>query len=297
MSSIAELWQPIEAWLKANAPLLLERFEPGASKKQITATEKELGRPLPDELKELLMIHNGGTFAWAGYDLMSLDNIVSTIKMQHELFLSDYLDNENQPTPKVKGLWWNPQWTPFVDFGTGDFYVIDSDPAEQGTVGQIVEFRHDNSARPAMTSSLATWLKQIGEDLARGLYFYDEEHDDLLPQYLAPGFALSTADPSLPWVLFDEGHREQQIAGHEGIKLSWLLRHKPFDFAKTNPILEIFTDERTVLRQELKSCMDTDDHRVFNIEGSIFGDSIARIINGDGEKSFLVYSPLLSPGE
>ena len=59
-----EIWTRIEFWLKANAPQVLDTFNPGASESQIKAVEDTLLIQFPDDVKSSYRIHNGQS----GYD-------------------------------------------------------------------------------------------------------------------------------------------------------------------------------------------------------------------------------------
>lgn len=51
------------------------------------------------------------------------------------------------------------------------------DPNEQGHVGQVILFLHDDSPRPLIAHSLRDWFARLAEDFERGLYEIVEDED------------------------------------------------------------------------------------------------------------------------
>ena len=56
---VAESWHWIEAWLGEHLPILKLSLRPGISKRDLAKFERLIGRPLPDDVRESWMIHDG----------------------------------------------------------------------------------------------------------------------------------------------------------------------------------------------------------------------------------------------
>jgi cell wall assembly regulator SMI1 len=56
---VAESWRRIEAWLGEHLPILKPSLRPGISMTDLERFERVVGRPLPDEVRESWMIHDG----------------------------------------------------------------------------------------------------------------------------------------------------------------------------------------------------------------------------------------------
>ena len=56
---VAESWRRIEAWLEEQLPVLKLSLRPGVSRTDLKKFEKAIGRPLPDDVRESWMIHDG----------------------------------------------------------------------------------------------------------------------------------------------------------------------------------------------------------------------------------------------
>ena len=75
MTTIAELWQAIENQYAAQGALHL--LKPGASAQALDALEAQIGQPLPADLRESLLRHDGSTDSgWVHGELLSVAGMV-----------------------------------------------------------------------------------------------------------------------------------------------------------------------------------------------------------------------------
>lgn len=170
---IKTLWQRLTRWA-ADCPLDIT-FNTGASETDIAAAETALGLAFPADLREYLLLANGERWnshgLIGGWRLLELESIVQEAQTMRDLAAEGaFDDNTNEATPAIKGLWWNPRWIPIVTSGSGHFFCVDLDPGPQGTVGQVILFLHDDTARYLVAHSLRTWFARLADDLERGLY-------------------------------------------------------------------------------------------------------------------------------
>ena len=63
--------------------------------------------------------------------------------------------------------------------------MIDMDPTEHGTAGQIIQMWHDDAAREKVADSLREFLQNYVRDLEAGLYVLDAEYGVILQSELA----------------------------------------------------------------------------------------------------------------
>jgi cell wall assembly regulator SMI1 len=54
----------------------------------------------------------------------------------------------------------------------GDAVCADMDPAQGGTVGQLILYEHDFEERKVLYPSLLDWLRACADDLESGEYVY-----------------------------------------------------------------------------------------------------------------------------
>jgi cell wall assembly regulator SMI1 len=103
-------------------------------------------------------------------------------------------DDGITPDHGVRAKWFHDKWLPIAEDGGGNFVCIDLDPAPGGTAGQIVEFRHDDSARPRLAASLLEYLTHLEDEDEED----DDEEDDepQLPLLIARFFVDGQAQPA-----------------------------------------------------------------------------------------------------
>ncbi len=77
-----QVWNEFEQWLKINRPEVLGTLNEAATESQIAEVEQKIGLKFPQNLRELLMIHNGQRDEYIAvidnYLLLPLDEIVYT---------------------------------------------------------------------------------------------------------------------------------------------------------------------------------------------------------------------------
>lgn len=159
----------------------------GAAEADFARLEAVLGYALPEEFKELYRVADGesGTAGvLAGEEWLSIERIIEEYGVWKNL-LDDGMFADDDGTPydcepedsAIKGdLWWNPKWIPLTADGSGNGKMIDMDPTESGTAGQIIQMWHDDAARSKEADSLRGFLTQYAQDLEDGKYVLDTEY-------------------------------------------------------------------------------------------------------------------------
>lgn len=184
--SVAEAWAGIGTWLAANAPAIAASLRPPAANADILAFQAEFGAPLPTDLVESLRIHDGqersaphGLFP-APEDVLGpvpSHRVLAVAEIEREWgLMKDLLDGREfvglkvQPDSGVRADWWHTGWVPVADNGGGDYFCVDTAPADGGTPGQVILFRHDSGDRPVLAASFGAWLAALAAGLAGGVY-------------------------------------------------------------------------------------------------------------------------------
>jgi cell wall assembly regulator SMI1 len=181
---MAIVWQRLEAQLGKKYPTLLELLRPPATVAEIVAFEALSGCPLPTEVRDSYLLHDGSTplghnigevtpKLFSSYEWCHLERVAGIWKYNAEIE-----DHEIPPcsfNEEDVGNWqdcvmrpWEgtpPTWLPI-----GQHYddmvntlVIDTLPGPKGYIGQVVNCHH------AMQSFVAPGLSIFLETLARGL--------------------------------------------------------------------------------------------------------------------------------
>jgi cell wall assembly regulator SMI1 len=138
----------IVAWLKTNAPSLVDRLCP-------PATSEALGFPffeysglsaadIADERDCLEGLRKDGTFA------------------THEIF-----ENDGDFIQRVK---WHEGWVPFCMDGCGNFFIIDLAPRPQGQSGQVLRWEVRGGAGATASVAFAEFMKRYADALTSGQF-------------------------------------------------------------------------------------------------------------------------------
>lgn len=160
-------------------------FNDGATDDDFAKLEQVLGFELPKEFKDIYRIHNGsanqGNFV--DYEWLSIQRIIEFYQVWLEWYQSGEF-NENgldfgcEPTSTAikEQYWWNPRWIVITDNQCFDGKMIDLDPSETGTKGQIIQMWHDDPSRELLAVSLTDFFEQFATDLENDKYLIHPKH-------------------------------------------------------------------------------------------------------------------------
>ncbi|PZO44117.1 MAG: molybdenum cofactor biosynthesis protein MoeA [Pseudanabaena frigida] len=184
-----EIWAQIDNWLKINAPQVFEVLQSGVSDDEISELEKLLSIQLPEDVKASYRIHNGQSdFSYGlieGREFLSLERIKEEWQiwkdlLDSETFQDDGVDQGCNPELGIINVWWSAKWLPITYDGGGNHDCLDLNPAEGGTVGQIITMWHDDAERKIVAPSFRIWLQKYAEGLASGQLVFSEEYGGIV---------------------------------------------------------------------------------------------------------------------
>lgn len=181
MSEIAQSWKRIRNWWKQHASSR-RSFAPGASAAELKKLESVLGFKLPKDFKESYREVNGSGGSGIlpfGMCLLSLDEVADQWRTWCEVIDDEGEDEAASDSGPFKSVTWNKRWVPFSHSGSGDHDCIDMDPGKGGTVGQVIDFSHEEGPLGVTAGSLREWLLGFAEDLERGVYQYEKRDDGI----------------------------------------------------------------------------------------------------------------------
>ena len=176
MSDVAEDLARIARSVAARMPESGPLFASPATAAAVAQTEAALGFSLPDDVRALYELADGqadGPSLLNAFSLMSLAEMVEAAAFLNDFFPDGY-NEENpdhapiEPDAGIKPTWWSPYWVPLMTNDGGDYYCADLDPADGGTVGQIIAYFHDEIFRLHIASSVASLLHMVAEGLEDG---------------------------------------------------------------------------------------------------------------------------------
>jgi cell wall assembly regulator SMI1 len=155
----------LDQWLNTHRERFQQALRDGATARECDELAAVVGRPLPEELRAVLMWHNGqnpdvpGSFE-DNWILMSTEEIAEAKKE---------LDAEPHEG-------WRKSWLPFLDNDSGDYRCLDLD----STGSPVLECWRGRADHPVIAPSLPAWLEAFVSALERGAYAEDPERGSLL---------------------------------------------------------------------------------------------------------------------
>jgi cell wall assembly regulator SMI1 len=154
------LLRRLDKWLAKHRTRFYKNLRRGATRAQLQALQKHLGRPVPKGLAELLAWRNGQGDDYVGYFenhwlLMSAEKIAA-VKAELDESLVD------------QG--WNKSWLPFLDDDGGNFASLDLSQKEAPVMIFWAGAQPEKKA-----PSLEAWLREVVHAMETGRYYEDPE--------------------------------------------------------------------------------------------------------------------------
>jgi len=192
---VAESWQRIDAWLKANAPAVRKSLRGPASEADLNRLEETIGVALPDDVRESYLIHDGqyrldleedeyrpGVFfglfplplfhgegvewCWKNRICSESDNYKEVSPDAPGNRLTSY------PPGAVRLAQMRPGWIPLYWDSGRSFMGIDLDPGPRGIAGQVIPFGWGlglgDEERWVLAQSWAHFLEDVADELDAG---------------------------------------------------------------------------------------------------------------------------------
>jgi cell wall assembly regulator SMI1 len=162
MSRVRTAFNKLQAYYKANNPDGLNQLAPPATDNDIKELAKLLPTPmvLPLGYVELLKIHNGGNLWVAGWEFLSIKQVIRVWTRLAGMFPMDSSENRGKADPDngIKNFWYDNRWMPIFGNGGGDYICVDYDPGPSGHRAQIIEHVHDFDARTLHAQTFEDWF-------------------------------------------------------------------------------------------------------------------------------------------
>ena len=172
---IARIARSVAAMVPENKPM----FASPATLAAFAGTEAALGVSLPDDIRALYQLADGqtetGPSLLNAFALMPLAEVVDAAAFLNDFF-PDGRNEENpdhdaiEADPGIRPVWWSSDWIPVMANGGGDYYCLDLKPADDGTVGQIIAYFHDETFRLHVACSMTALLHMVAVGLEDGSY-------------------------------------------------------------------------------------------------------------------------------
>jgi cell wall assembly regulator SMI1 len=174
MFTVDDCWAFLESQVGGSSAL-----PRGVSASAIRKAEAAMRVKFPEDFRKLLLRHDGSgkhfispyKIGSGGQTFLALKDIIGTWKCMVDIGA----DFENQgefgkQKGPIKPNYWNKRWISFTENGCGDNIVIDLDPPDEGTLGQVVDWWHEGGVTTFQASSLREWLNEVVDEIKNGVY-------------------------------------------------------------------------------------------------------------------------------
>jgi cell wall assembly regulator SMI1 len=174
MLDIQQSWKIIDSFLEVHFPTIATTMNPGATYKDIERFSNSLPFDIPEDLKVSLLHHNGQNdptqlSGLVNFNrLLSIEEMYDTYSVNCEVF-EGWEPIDGLIPDKIKNIVWSERWLKFTE-REGDGYILDMDPAQNGTDGQIFYRRHDDTPVKTLAKSYRGFLSMIAESFQEGDY-------------------------------------------------------------------------------------------------------------------------------
>jgi cell wall assembly regulator SMI1 len=154
----------LDQWLNAERERFQQALRPGATAAECDALASDLGKPLPEELRALLMWHNGQT-----------PDVPGAFEQSWMLLSTEEIAEAKKELDEHPHEGWQKDWLPFLGDDNGDYRCLNL-----GSPGcPVLECWRGRADHPVIAPSLSAWLESFVAALERGAYVEDPERGTL----------------------------------------------------------------------------------------------------------------------
>lgn len=211
VTKISEAWERIEDWCAQNHPALLDELNGGASRRQVAVVEEKIQRPLPEDVRESLLLHNGQPddtefpLLFGQLALKSCDQIVEAYERCKGWTGCDPGELPTNytffPEEAITNCYHHDAWIPITEeHGNGNYLAVDLAPGPQGIHGQIIDFGADIYDHGVLAPSWADFLLSYAKLLESGLLGEFDTDPDLWRDSFDSLFEQNSLDALVGWV-------------------------------------------------------------------------------------------------
>ena len=149
---------------KKNVPKMLEperMFKP-FSNEDLKVIETTMSVTLPEDYKVFLSVADIKISIDGNFDIENVSEVLANWNAIKNWIENDSTRNRNKEDLAcnfgvkeriIKNQWLNINWVPFASDGGGNMKCLDLDPAENGTVGQVLDLENQDGSGPQYTKS------------------------------------------------------------------------------------------------------------------------------------------------
>lgn len=195
----------IDNWLQQNAERIVTlSLQPPAHPAELDALEKEVGKTIPPDFRELYSWHNGlddsenfGSLFF-GMDFYPVDKILQEVREQRERSGGEPLKKFDRGIDGTNHS--NRNWVRFGFDGSRTALYLDLAPAGDGKYGQIIYVDDTYETAILVAESTAQLVREFANDLENNLYHLEPDAAEDGNHYL-------TTKPSIDLVNWFQSER------------------------------------------------------------------------------------------
>jgi internalin A len=178
----------LKSSLEKQYPGYNNSFNPPATEDDLLAYEQLIGKPLPEDYKELYRSHNGqqrfekyGLAFFFSLPFISIQESMEQWKSSRQIDYGVFLDAKSHsiPADHIREQYMHPAWIPISRDSGGNYIGVDLDPDGKGTYGQVINFGRDEETKYVMATGIGEFLAYMLDLIQKDrLVILDEEDDD-----------------------------------------------------------------------------------------------------------------------
>lgn len=144
-------------------------LNPPVKAQDLAAVEQAIGIPLPADLRELYLAHDGqsqdapGVFF--GMSWLPVRDVLREIATWRSVVdeVAGAVDAEqrSEPPDAIAEVYWHPRWVPLATSHDGNFLAVDLAPGPRGAVGQVINAGRDEEISYVLATSVTELLERV----------------------------------------------------------------------------------------------------------------------------------------
>lgn len=180
-----EILEQLISVANAKAPAIKVQFNEPASESEIVALQSLLDKKLPEDFVQFYSLANGNNQndirLFNALSFLPISEIIFNWHGNKEMLETGVFKNTVADSdPEMKTNWWNINWIPITANMSCDHLVIDLDPTEFGTYGQVCTYWHDPSTRGVEAKSFTEFLTKTIDEIESSKLRYDAEYNGFI---------------------------------------------------------------------------------------------------------------------
>lgn len=180
-----EILKQLISIAKTKEPTVQVQFNEPATEKEIEELEFLINKKLPKDFVQFYSLANGNNEndirLFNGLCLLPISEIIFHWQGNKEMLESGVYKNTTADCDAaMKADWWNINWIPITYNLSSDHLVLDLDPTDLGTYGQVCTYWHDPSTRSIEANSFTHFLENTIKEIENAVLRFDADYNGFI---------------------------------------------------------------------------------------------------------------------